>query len=78
MLSTGALVLPIIKNGKEQVCFMTDLVPMEIFMEPGTWCGYDLDPELQLREKQEFLQKLIPGSRLIFFHDTLKESILFQ
>ena len=57
---------------------MSDLVPMEIFLDPEVWCGYDLKPELLLREKQEFLCELGQDSRLILFHDTLKESIFYR
>jgi glyoxylase-like metal-dependent hydrolase (beta-lactamase superfamily II) len=71
---TRGMVIPVIHVNGESVYFASDLLPLEIFLKPGTWCAYDLDPELQLREKQEFLQKLNPGSRLVFFHDTLTES----
>jgi len=74
---TRSMVVPVIQSGEERVYFMSDLLPLEVFLSAGTWCGYDLDPELQLWEKQEFLKKLKPGSRLIFFHDTLKESIIY-
>ena len=75
---TKGMVVPVIHSGKEKVCFMSDLVPMEIFLEPETWCGYDLDPGLQLREKQDFLQKLDPKTQLILFHDTLKERVFYE
>lgn len=75
---TRAMVVPVIHTGLEKTYFMSDLLPMEIFLEPGTWCDYDLDPELQLREKQDFLKNLDAGSRLILFHDTLKESVIYQ
>ena len=75
---TRAMVVPVINSGEEKVYFTSDLLPLEVFLEPGTWCGYDLNPELQLMEKQDFLQKLDPGFRLIFFHDPLKESVLYQ
>jgi glyoxylase-like metal-dependent hydrolase (beta-lactamase superfamily II) len=75
---TREMVVPVIHTGEGKVCFMTDLIPMEIFMAEGTWCGYDLDPKLLLREKQGFLQELDPESRLIFFHDTLKDSEFYE
>jgi glyoxylase-like metal-dependent hydrolase (beta-lactamase superfamily II) len=75
---TKGMVVPEIKSGEGSIYFMSDLLPMEIFLKPGTWCGYDLDPDLLLKEKQEFLQKLRPESRLIFFHDPLKESIIYE
>jgi glyoxylase-like metal-dependent hydrolase (beta-lactamase superfamily II) len=74
---TRGMVVPVIQAEGERIYFLSDLIPMEIFLVPGTWCGYDLEPELQLREKQIFLQKLRPGSRLIFFHDPLIESKIY-
>jgi glyoxylase-like metal-dependent hydrolase (beta-lactamase superfamily II) len=70
---TRGMVVPVIENGKERCYFLSDLVPMEIFMDRETWCGYDLDPQLVLQEKHEFLKEIPPGSELIFFHETLKE-----
>ena len=74
---TRGMAVPVIRAGEKQVCFMSDLMPMEIFLDPGTWCGYDLDPQLQLREKQDFLGALHPGSQLIFFHDSLNQSVFY-
>lgn len=75
---TKGMVVPIIHSGEEKIYFMSDLLPMEIFLQPGTWCGYDLDPQLLLREKQEFLQHLAPETRLVLFHDTLKDSVFYK
>ncbi len=72
---TRAMVVPVIENGKDRHYFLSDLVPLEIFMDRETWCGYDLEPQLVLQEKNEFLQGISPGSELIFFHETLKESM---
>ncbi len=75
---TRGMVVPVIHTKEENTCFMSDLLPMEIFLYPEVWCGYDLDSKLLLTEKQEFLQELTPESNLILFHDTLKESIFYQ
>ena len=75
---TKGMVVPVIHSGEEKHIFMSDLVPMEIFLDPEVWCGYDLDPGLQLREKQDFLQKLDQNTRLILFHDTLKDSVFYE
>ena len=74
---TKAMVVPEIRTEEGKIYFPSDLIPMEVFLEPEVYCGYDLDPELQLREKKEFLEQLDPGSRLMLFHDSLKESILY-
>ena len=75
---TRSMVVPVIHSAEERVYFMSDLLPLEIFLHAETWCGYDLDPELQRREKAQFLKELRPGSRLVFFHDTLKESVIYS
>lgn len=75
---TRGMVVPVIHSGEGKVFFMSDLVPLEILLEPGTWCGYDLDPELLLREKEAFLQELDSGSEINFFHDTLNNSTKYQ
>lgn len=75
---TRGMVVAVIHSGEEKVYFTSDLLPMEVFLEPGTWCGYDLDPELQLKERQDFLQRLDKKSRLILFHDTLKDSVFYE
>jgi glyoxylase-like metal-dependent hydrolase (beta-lactamase superfamily II) len=75
---TRGMVVPEISTGEGKIYFVTDLIPMEVFLEPEVYCGYDLDPELQMQEKQEFLEQIEPGSRLILFHDTLKESVFYS
>ena len=73
---TRGMVVPVMTIGKEQICFMSDLVPMDIFLQPEVWCGYDMDSGLLLREKQDFIRSLDPGSKLVLFHDTFTESVI--
>jgi len=75
---TRGMVVPEIDTGDGKIYFPTDLIPMEVYLEPEVYCGYDLDPELQIREKKDFIAKIDPGSRLILFHDTLKESVYYS
>ena len=74
---TKGMVVPVIKTAGADICFVTDLIPMEIFMEPGVHSGYDLDPDLANREKLEFLNDLNDSTQLIYFHDPLKESVFY-
>lgn len=53
------------------------MVVPELFLEPGVYSKYDLDPELAKLEKQEFLDELDNSSRLIFFYDPLKKSLFY-
>jgi len=75
---TRGLAVPVIHSGRITTYFMSDLVPMEIFLEPSLWCGYDLEPDLLQQEKQEFLNEIAPGSDIIYYHETLKDSVLYQ
>jgi len=75
---TRGMVVPEIHAHEGLTYFMSDLVPMEIFLKPELWCGYDLEPGLVLREKAKFLQDLAPLTRLLLFHDTLKESVFYK
>lgn len=75
---TRGMVVPAIHADEGPVYFVSDLLPMEIFLDPELWCGYDLESGLQLWEKEKFLQKLAPNSRLILFHDMLKESVFYE
>lgn len=71
---TLGMAVPEIETSEGSVYFLSDLIPMKVFLEPGTYCGYDLNPELAIREKTEFLNSLKPGSRLLLFHDSLNNS----
>ena len=75
---TRGMVVPEIHAHEGLTYFMSDLVPMEIFLKPELWCGYDLEPGLVLREKEKFLHDLAPLTRLFLFHDTLKESVFYE
>lgn len=75
---TRGMVVPMIQTEDGPAYFVSDLLPMEIFLNPKLWCGYDLEPELLLMEKQKFLQNLAPKSRLLLFHDKLKKSVFYE
>ena len=75
---TRGMTVPVIQTEKVPIYFASDLIPMEVFLDAEVYCGYDLDPELQIREKQNFLDQIDSGSRLILFHDTLKESVFYS
>lgn len=75
---TRGMVVPVIQTETESIYFASDLFPMEVFLEPEVYCGYDLDAELQIREKQNFLGQIDSGSRIFLFHDTLKESVFYS
>ena len=71
---TLGMLVPEIKTAEGSVYYLSDLIPMKAFLEPGVYCGYDLNPELAIQEKTEFLDSLDPGSRLLLFHEALSNS----
>lgn len=75
---TRGMVVPVIQTGEGPVYFMSDLCPMEIYLTEGTWCGYDLDPELLLREKQDIWKEMDERTQLILFHDTLINKVIYS
>ncbi len=74
---TRRMALPVIYSPEKTVYYLTDLAPMEVFLRPGVYSGYDLDPELAVSEKESLLNEVKnyhrnPGAKpaqLIFFHD---------
>lgn len=72
---TKEMVVPVILQGENPLVYLTDLIPMEIFLEQEVYSGYDLDPETAVKEKQEFLNGVSCNSKFIFFHDPQKDSI---
>lgn len=75
---TRGMVVPVIQTGEELTYFMSDLCPMEIYLEEGTWCGYDLDPAIMIKEKQDFLSQIDKQSNLILFHETLRDKVIYS
>lgn len=75
---TRGMVVPELRDGEGTVYFASDLLPMEAFLEPEVYCGYDLEPDLQIREKQDFLDRMELGSRIILYHDPVRDSIFYS
>jgi len=74
---TSGMIVPKILSSEMDTYFVSDLMPMEIFMEPDVNSSYDLDQGLALREKLEFLNTIIEPSRLIFFHDPVNQEKIY-
>ncbi len=74
---TYGMVVPEIFSLEMPVYYLSDLIPMEIFLESGTYSGYDLNPELAIREKEDFLNNLTGPYRFIYFHDPLNNSTIY-
>ncbi len=74
---TRGMVVPVIKSENEEIIYLTDLIPMKVFLGKELFSGYDLNPELALREKRRFLDSIKNPTRLILFHDPLTDSLYY-
>ena len=50
---------------------------MKVFLDKDLHSAYDLDPELALKEKEEYLDSLMTPTRFILFHDPLTDSLYY-
>ncbi len=71
---TRGMVVPVIHRPQGNVYYLTDLVPMSIFLDRDVYSGYDLDSGLALREKREILAELQPQHQLVYFHELLENN----
>lgn len=74
---TRGMAVPRIILPEREIYYVTDLIPMGIFMEPDVTSGFDLDPGLAMVEKRQFLEGITAPSEFILFHDPLKDRILY-
>jgi len=74
---TKGMVVPVIRSGREEIFYVSDLLPMHIFLNKEIFCGYDLDPDLIKTEKLDFLSEINKSSKIIFNHDTLIDSMYY-
>ncbi len=74
---TKGMVVPVLNTPGGDTCFVSDLIPMEIFLKPEVSSGYDLDPGLAMEEKADFLSELSASVRIVYFHDPLKDSGIY-
>ena len=74
---TRGMVVPVIQSENEEIVYLTDLVPMKVFLDKDLYSAYDLDPDLALREKEKYLNSLKTPTRFILFHDPLTDSLYY-
>ncbi|MFO7933647.1 MAG: MBL fold metallo-hydrolase [Bacteroidales bacterium] len=74
---TREMVVPRIITPKGDLYYVSDLIPMEIFLDPDAASGYDLDPELARREKRDFLKTLDQPCELVLYHDPVRKKIIY-
>ncbi|HDS07505.1 MAG TPA: MBL fold metallo-hydrolase [Bacteroides sp.] len=72
---TRGMVVPRILTGEGEVYYVSDLIPMEIFLDQDACSGYDRDPELARKEKTAFLEGLDRPSELVLFHDPVRPAV---
>lgn len=74
---TRGMVVPFIHLNGNTTCYLSDLIPMALFLENEIYSGYDLDPKTALLEKQEFLKEVNNSLEFIFFHDILNDRMIY-
>lgn len=74
---TRGMAIPEIQLGQEKIFFVSDLLPMEVFLQKEVYSGYDLDPDLARSEKLEILSEISESTRLMLFHDPLIDSLYY-
>ncbi len=74
---TRGMVVPRILTGEGEVYYVSDLIPMEIFLDPDACSGYDRDPELARKEKAAFLKGLDRPCELVLFHDPVRQRVCY-
>lgn len=74
---TKGMAVPVIRTPGEVTYFLTDLIPMEIFLNQEVYSGYDLDQNLAMKEKTDFMKNIREKSSFLFFHDPLKNNLIY-
>lgn len=74
---TKGMIVPRIRRDGREIFYLSDLAPMELFLENDVSCGYDLDPNKAMQEKRDFLSRMGKDSELILFHDPHKVSVFY-
>lgn len=74
---TRGMVVPVIKAEHEEIVYLTDLVPMKIFLEKGVYSAYDQDHKLAVKEKDDYLNSRETPTRCILYHEPLTYSIYY-
>lgn len=66
---TRHMLVPVIDTGEQTLLYATDLVPMQLHMQPGATSYYDEDKPLLEKERQEIFDRLATGTEIIFYHE---------
>jgi len=66
---TRHMLVPVVETGDRTLLYATDLVPMQIHMQPGASSYYDEDKSLLEKERREIPGNLDPGTEIIYYHE---------
>jgi hypothetical protein len=54
----------------QHACYISDLIPTSVHLDPTWVMGYDLDPVETIAQRKRFYQRAIPENWLVLFtHD---------
>ena len=74
---TCGMVVPRIITPEGDLYYVSDLIPMEIFLDPDAVSGYDLEPDVARREKMDFLKTIDQPCELVLYHDPVRKKIIY-
>ncbi|RPI45120.1 MAG: MBL fold metallo-hydrolase [Bacteroidetes bacterium] len=75
---TERMVVPSVQTPHGKIHYVSDLVPMEIFLEPDVSSVYDLDPQQAIRDKLDFLGRVEKPAKLILYHDLVQSTVVVE
>lgn len=66
---TRHMLVPVIETSERTLLYASDLVPMQLQLQPGANSYYDEDKSLLEREKKEILDSLDSATEIIYYHE---------
>ncbi len=71
---TRGLLVPFIKFENKTIVYTTDFIPTSAHIPINWVCGYDIEPLVTMKERQEFLEEALKNNYILFFeHDLYTE-----
>jgi glyoxylase-like metal-dependent hydrolase (beta-lactamase superfamily II) len=75
---TRSMMIPEIAGKKYDLLFASDLLPMRLLINPGSYSYYDVDKELLLKEKKALLDSLDKPALAILYHEPSEPFLFFN
>lgn len=75
---TRNMMVPLIPGKNYDLLFVSDLMPMALLADPGSFSYYDIDKELQLEEKKSLPGSLDNPTLVILYHEPADPFLLIN